>query len=553
MKRKIKILLCNEASFLSTGYGVYGKEILKRLHDSGEYEVAEIGCYATIEDFAKHKIPWKFYPNAVAANDKRYKDYTQNAMNQFGYWRFDACLADFKPDIVFDVRDYWMYSYQEISVFRKFFRWAIMPTVDSYPQKTEWLYTFAGADIVVPYTRWAQQTLTEQCGNKINMHNAIANAGINAKEFYPLETNVKNELRYKFFGNHNSRIIGSVMRNQKRKLLADCMEAFRVYLEKLKQNNEKDLLDNSYLYLHTTYPEDPGWDIPSLLLEYGVSDKVYFTYACRLCKEIFPAKFQGPIGFCPHCFNHSASFPSPSNGVSTTQLNSIYNLFDIYIQYAICEGFGMPQVEAAACGIPIASVDYSAMTEIVEELNGVKIPVQRYFREMESNADRAYPDIEATAQIMYNMLHYSKDFMAKYSEETRDKCIKKYTWDQTYAVWDSCFKNIISTKNTIPWDAQKREVNYTTQHVPKNLKKKDFIQYICDNILLEPDMINTGFMQSLIRDFHHILVAKGPTVSTREHKQILQILETYMNNKMAYENLRVQGFGSNKEDFLVCQ
>ena len=64
--------------------------------------------------------------------------------------------------------------------------------------------------------------------------------------------------------------------------------------------------------------------------------------------------------------------PSVNSGLSTKELVEIMNMFDIYVQYAICEGFGMPQVEAAACGIPIASVDYSAMNDIVHKLNGYK-------------------------------------------------------------------------------------------------------------------------------------------------------------------------------------
>ena len=41
------------------------------------------------------------------------------------------------------------------------------------------------------------------------------------------------------------------------------------------------------------------------------------------------------------------------------------NTFDLYVQYANSEGFGLPQVEAAGCGIPVASVDYSAMSSVV--------------------------------------------------------------------------------------------------------------------------------------------------------------------------------------------
>ena len=402
---KKRILIANDASFLDTGYGIYGKEILTRLHNSKKYEIAELGCYAEKDNPRIKSIPWRFYPNAVNVNDPRIEQYKSNNINQFGLWRFNRVLADFKPHIVFDIRDYWMYSYQEVSPYRKYFHWVIMPTTDSQPPKTEWLYTFANADIVVPYTKWAYNVLKSSCGNNINLFDKIANAGINADEFFPIEN--KKEHQFKYFGKEVS-IIGVVMRNQRRKLFADLMLAYRKYLNKLKNSNQLDLYKKSHLYLHTSFPEDNGWDLPALLIEHNLLDKAYFSYICHKCKKFFPAKFQSSLAHCKYCSNKTATIASPNNGVCTKELNEIYNLFDLFIQYAICEGFGMPQVEAAACGLQIASVDYSAMTEITENVDGFKIPPKTLFREMETNADRAFPDNDITSEIMY-------DYMNKYN------------------------------------------------------------------------------------------------------------------------------------------
>ena len=42
---KKKILFCSEASYLNTGYATYSREIIRRLHASGKYEVAEFASY----------------------------------------------------------------------------------------------------------------------------------------------------------------------------------------------------------------------------------------------------------------------------------------------------------------------------------------------------------------------------------------------------------------------------------------------------------------------------------------------------------------------------
>lgn len=548
MTKKKRLFIANDSSFLDTGYGVYGKELLTRLHNSGKYEVAELGCYSYAGQEQIKSIPWKFYPNAVLSNDNRFDAYRSNTANQFGAWRFSRAILDFRPDIVFDVRDYWMYAYQENTSLKKYFSWVIMPTTDSAPQRTEWLYTFANADLIVPYTDWAKKVLNESCGKLINLYPKIVNAGINPGEFYPIENKIEHKIKY--FG-RDLNVIGLVMRNQKRKLMADMMLAFRKYLNRLKDSGLHEEYEKATLYFHTSYPEENGWDLPSLLLEHGIIDKTYFTYNCQKCKEFFPSKFQGAVTTCQHCKNKTAAFCSPSNGVSTNNLNKIYNLFDIFVQCAICEGFGMPQVEAAACGLQLASVDYSAMTEIVEKLDGYKIPVARLFREMETNADRANPDIDALANILYRFfIEISQETKQESSKIIRQKCVDIYSWDNVYKVWDECFDSVdISRK--IPWDTKDVSGTNHSVAVPQGLNPKQFIEYICENIIKEPALLKTANVQLMIRDFCAGLCFNNGGIRSLTHEQVVKLLETYLSNKISEEHARINPNSLIKEDFII--
>ena len=540
---KKRIFIANDASCLNTGYGIYGKEILTRLHNSGKYDVAELGCYIDKNHPATSTIPWKFYPNAVSGDDPQHQKYASNNINQFGLWRFNKAVANFKPHIVFDVRDYWMFSYQETSPLRPFFHWVIMPTVDSAPQKLEWRYTFSNADIVVPYTQWAKKTLIKECGNSINLFPKCAYAGINPNEFFPLENKTQHKIQY--FGKDIT-VVGAVMRNQKRKLLPDLMLSFKKYLELLKSNNLDKEYQNTYLYLHTSYPEENGWDIPALLLEYGIADRVYFSYLCRNCGSFLPSKFQGAIKRCIKCNTYSSVVSSPINGVNTSQLNEIYNLFDIFVQYAICEGFGMPQVEAAACGLKIASVDYSAMSEIVDTLDGISLPVQRMFRETETNADRAYPDVDATAQKIYDyLIKTSQEYKTENSAVIRNKCIENYTWDNVYKTWESCFDSI-DIKNKADWGSPPIETNHNNVQVPPNLTHKEFVEFVCYNVLKAPYILNSAAIQCLIKDLSMGLVAGGGSIKSISREQAVKTLESHLNNILYGNELRLNNI---KEDF----
>ena len=52
--------------------------------------------------------------------------------------------------------------------------------------------------------------------------------------------------------------------------------------------------------------------------------------------------------------------------ISTEELVKIYNLASVYVSTSKNEGFGMPQLEAMACGCPVVSPHNSAMIEVVE-------------------------------------------------------------------------------------------------------------------------------------------------------------------------------------------
>ena len=53
--------------------------------------------------------------------------------------------------------------------------------------------------------------------------------------------------------------------------------------------------------------------------------------------------------------------------IGSEELIVLYNLANLYISTALNEGFGMPQLEAMACGCPVVSPHNSAMIEVVEK------------------------------------------------------------------------------------------------------------------------------------------------------------------------------------------
>lgn len=509
--KKTKILIANDFSSLGTGYAVYGKELLSRLQATGKYEIAEIACYATPEIVSQTSCEWKIYPNLPGNNatEEERKNFSQNQLNVFGSFKFHEILAHFRPDIVFDIRDYWMYSYQETSMYRDFFKWVVMPTVDSAPQKHDWLITFSNMDLVIPYTEWAKKILEKQCGSSIKLFPEIAKAGVDLNTFVPPES--KEKIKQELFGNHDLSITGVVMRNQKRKLFPDIFKAYRKYLDKLLSESKTELYDKSYLVIHSAFPEMRGWDFPKLLVEFELVNKVFFTYQCRKCNHFVVDKFKERGFSCKKCNeNLSVLSPTPSNPISSETMSKLYQSFDLLLQIAICEGFGMPQAEAAACGVPIASVDYSAMSEIARNLEGYKIPC-KLSREIETGADRAYVNPEDIVSILYFHHNLPKQEQEQMSIRSRHLCAKHYSWDDVAKTWEKALDSVDISTN-LNWDHPKIDID--SSFVIQNDVPRKTIKSVTDNVLKMPHLYHASETQKMINDINngYMLLSTGQTV-----------------------------------------
>ncbi len=492
MTRKPRILWLGEATYLNTGYGVYGNEVLSRLHTTGKYEIAEVGVYGHFADKRANSIPWTYYgclPDTQADNAK----YDEQIANQWGLWRFEEICLDFKPDIVMDIRDWWMLEYVSRSPFRKNFHWAIMPTIDSAPQMEQWLATYMEADTVCAYSEFGRDTMDAESNGLINFH-GLAPPAANYDYLKPVPDKIKHKEAMGF--EPNVKIVGTIMRNQKRKLYPDLIDGFKQFLEKYP-----DVGHDTFLYLHTSYP-DIGWDIPRLIRESGIGHKILCTYICHDCGHVFPSFFHDAVQTCPKCGKPSAKLPSGEKGATTKDLAAIINCFDVFVQYSICEGFGMPQVEAAACGVPVMSVDYSAMSSVVRNIKGTPLKVQRMFRESETHSYRALPDNKDLADKLGKFLSKPESLQMKAGRDTYLACRKSYDWSRTSKVWENIIDSVKLQPLEKTWDSPANIIQPNI-NVPDGLSIEDFVRWCVVNVWGEPSQMDSYVALRMIRDLNY--------------------------------------------------
>ncbi len=497
---KKKILFNTEATYIATGYGRYGHELLKRLHDSGKYEIAELSSYGVSAETAARqgddrisKIPWKYYPNVPNPDDKRGQDeFNSNPFNQFGKWRWEHTCLDFKPDICCAFRDNWYDNYMLYSPLRRFYKTVWMPTVDAKYQKEEWIADCLNLDACLTYTNWAQKLLKKQSNGKINL---IGIAPPCADENLFKQIHNKKQLKASLGLSPNSVIIGTTMRNQKRKLYPQLFKAFARFLKE----NPKEVTDEVFLYCHTYWP-DLGWDIPDLIKEYGISKRVLFSYTCKnpKCRAVFQSLFCDARTNCIKCQEYSAALPNSNHGVDVKDLVVIYNLFDIYVQYSNSEGFGIPIVEAACTGLPVMVVDYSGMEDFKDTIGATPIKVKDLLKEAETGLYRAYPDEDDFVQKLTDLVRMPDMVRRKLGFETKRLYQQNYNWDKTAQAWMNYFDSVETPSN---WNSPLK-IHRPNLNFPEHLSNDDFVKYCLINILGKPELINSFPYFKLLRNLN---------------------------------------------------
>jgi glycosyltransferase involved in cell wall biosynthesis len=498
MLRK-KVLFVTEASFHATGYSVYTKEVLSRLNKIPELEVAELACYANEDSPEIKDIPWKFYANAPNQKNNEEVAYYNNSMSaKFGELKFNHVLLEFQPDFVMDIRDWWMLEFEERSPFREFFNWAIMPTVDAAPQNQLWIDTYSDADAVFSYSEFGRDTMLDQ-SSKIKFVNVASPC---ASEVFDKVAD-KKSFKQSHGIDPDSIIFGTVMRNQRRKLYPDLFKAFRLFLDQ----NPK--LTNCYLYCHTGYP-DVGWDIPSLIQENELANKVLLTYKCRKCGHVYPSFFHDCVAFCNNCKTFSSTLVSINNKIKESELNNVYNLFDVYIQWANSEGWGMPQLEAAYAGLPVVSINYSAMESLIANIKGVPVDPISYYKELETGCMRAVPDNKKLAEVIATLATdtQKRNYIA-------DRCYstsrKVYNWDYTAKKWADYFLNTPVKSFNETWGSAARMFN-PAKSLPENINQispSEQVSWLFTNVLGKPQLINGAMWKRIVRDLTYGITASS--------------------------------------------
>ena len=482
---KKRILFCGESSWLNTGFSIYNRQILERINATDKYTLAEFGNYGNTVDPQAIALPWKFYGN-LPRDKKEAELYRSRPTNQFGAYKFDAVVSDFQPDIVFACTDPWMVEHIMKSQFRDKYKTVLTPTVDSAPQKQEWVDNiYNKSDIITTYSRFGKRTLEGQ-GVKVT---SVTSPGVDLEIFSPKD---KYAIKSDWGLQKSLKIIGTVMRNQKRKCFP---ELFQAYAKLRRANPNVREIQQSVLLCHTSWP-DVGWNLPELIQRNGLNRHVIFTYKCDACSRNFfswfiPSEGKSGNGKCVFCGEIKAHMPNTHSGVSTEELSEIYNVMDIYVQPAICEGWALPIVEAKACGVPGLYSNYSAMEDHVENGGGLAIDIGTLYTEAETMAVRSLPDVDSIVSSLKHLLTNSKE-RKKMGEAARECSESLHNWSLPAQEFERIFDELETHNRKTGWDKRPEFKIINNTRIQPGLNNEQFV-ITCYRQLLRREPDQEGF------------------------------------------------------------
>ena len=201
-----------------------------------------------------------------------------------------------------------------------------------------------------------------------------------------------------------------------------------------------------------------------------------------------------------------------NNKITEEELVDVYNLFDMYIQYSNSEGFGMPQLEAAQCGIPVVSVNYSAMQSVIKNIEAYPIEPLAFYTECETGCRRAIPNGEEALNIITKLYRHSAEKLKDIGLRMREKTLNHYSWDKTAKVWEDYFVNTPVRSHSETWLSPPRKF-IPAPEVPDGMSVKDQTNFLFDKVMGKPEWIGGYLWKRTLKD----LIYKCSIGSSGEH------------------------------------
>lgn len=285
-----------------TGYGNQTGVFVPRLRK--HYDLA-VSAFYGLEGAPQNVNGMLIFP----AGKQTYGNDTLGADSQF-----------YGADIVLTLMDVWVLN----QATTREFRWVPWTPIDHDPVPPAVVRALETAYRVIAMSKWGQRQL-QQAGFEA----LYVPHGVETSVYKPVD---RAQARARFNRDEETFVVGGVMANKG----APSRKAFDQQIRAFGRFHKRH--PNSLLYLHTEMNgTDGGENLWRCLELAGVNTDGF----------LFPDPYKYARGF-----------------ITPTEMAELYSGMDVCLNATRGEGFGIPIIEAQACGTPVIVTDFSAMPEL---------------------------------------------------------------------------------------------------------------------------------------------------------------------------------------------
>ena len=404
----MRISWLSNAPWSSTGYGNQTNLFAPRLVDDG-HDVSVIAFYG----LEGGVIQWgkvMVYPRG---------------MDAFGNDIMVAHAVNFKSDILVSLMDVWVVEAPRFTEGPKEVRWVPWYPVDSEPLAPAITERASLAHDRICFSQFGVR-MTENAGLSCR----YVPHGVDTKAFAPMD---QSEARRELGWPEDKFIFGMVAANKG----VPSRKAFTQQIEAYAEIHKKH--PDTLLYLHT------------MTGEHGENHGINLVEFCAW-KELeigtdvlFADRYGAFMGYPPE------------------QMRMIYAGMDTHLLVSMGEGFGIPILEAQACGTPVIVGDWTAMSELC--FSGWKVPkteAQPWWTPLATY--QFSPNVGAIKDAMEEAYRYARKPSLRQKarkgalEYDADRVMKKYWRPTLAAIAENIAEEAPDTKASIAHQEERHEV-----------------------------------------------------------------------------------------------
>ncbi|MBI3871413.1 MAG: glycosyltransferase family 4 protein [Verrucomicrobia bacterium] len=357
----------------ATGFARVTREVTRRLSERPGIDIACLGWASDGVATNPGDHPIRVYPGSATSN---------------GQDTIESVVADFKPDVLVTLGEFRMVKWLASHGVRKKFKWVGYLPLDGGPFYPPWAVTLREMEEIIAMSHFGRGVLQSGVGSR-EIRMIYHGVDCEVMKALPNRQEIKTHPRFR-----GKFVVGCIARNQWRKNIPALVQAFSLLVRRYP-----DL----HLYIQSA-SSSTGYDLPELLKRY---------------------ELQG-------CADLAAPNYSVTNGLSDSQMNELYNLFDVTVLPTCAEGFGLPLLESMAAGVPIVATDFSACSELVRG-HGELAAVKTIITLGESLLDQAIVDVEDLARCI-EKLYLSPELRQQYGQAGR-AFAETLSWDRLMPQW----------------------------------------------------------------------------------------------------------------------